>query len=145
MNNKGKEIERLLETVKAPATDATKPLKNIGDGNMFDGIRNLYDYAETEGEKKGIIEGALLTLATSAVTFLVYNGIIFVKHKIAERNSHTKMGQKIYDAFDKELTELEDVDKSFIEDTTEKSYAERGEFNADLSRVWWSLRWIWVL
>ena len=52
MSNKGKQIGELLNKTTAAAPDVTKPLKVIGDGNMLDGVKNIFNYALREGEKR---------------------------------------------------------------------------------------------
>lgn len=128
MSNMGKEIEKLLETASAPAPDATRPLKKIGDGNMFDGIRNIYDYAEGEGEKKGIIEGVL----AAAGTVLLYKGASFLKRKYNQRKAHKEMGEKIYDAFNDELSVMEEESVSSSSEKPEECN-DGGEENANVS------------
>lgn len=44
MSNKGNQIGELLNTTAAAAPDITKPLKSIGDGNMLEGVKNIFNY-----------------------------------------------------------------------------------------------------
>ena len=96
MSNKGNQIGELLNTASAAAPDVTKPLKSIGDGNMLEGVKNIFNYALTVGEKTGLAKGEKIGLAKgSAITlgicgalYLVPKGVKFVKKKIAEKKAH---------------------------------------------------------
>ena len=113
MSNKSNQIGELLNTASAAAPDITKPLKSIGDGNMLEGVKNIFNYALTEGEKNGFAKGEKIGLAKgSTITFgvcsalyLVSKGVNFVKKIISEKKAHDKMGEKIYTAFSEELTD----------------------------------------
>lgn len=116
MSNRGKQIGELLNTASAAAPDVTKPLKAIGDGNMLEGVKNIFNYALTEGEKTGIAKGekmglgkgSAITFAVCGALYLVPKGVKFVKKKIADRKAHDEMGEKIYTAFSEELTAISD-------------------------------------
>lgn len=116
MSNKGNQIGELLNTASAAAPDVTKPLKSIGDGNMLEGVKNIFNYALTVGEKTGLAKGEKIGLAKgSAITlgicgalYLVPKGVKFVKKKIAEKKAHDEMGDKIYTAFSEELIDSSD-------------------------------------
>ena len=116
MSNKGNQIGELLNTASAAAPDVTKPLKSIGDGNMLVGVKNIFNYALTVGEKTGLAKGEKIGLAKgSAITlgicgalYLVPKGVKFVKKKIAEKKAHDEMGDKIYTAFSEELIDSSD-------------------------------------
>lgn len=41
MSNKDNQIEQLLSTSVAPASNITKPLKTIGEGNMLVGVKRF--------------------------------------------------------------------------------------------------------
>lgn len=113
MSNKGNQIGELLKTASAAAPDVTKPLKSIGDGNMLEGVKNIFNYALTEGEKTGLAKGkkiglakgSVITLGVCGVLYLVPKGVKFVKKKISEKKAHDEMGEKIYTAFSEELTD----------------------------------------
>ena len=102
MSNKGSQIGELLNTASAAAPDVTKPLKAIGDGNMLDGVKNIFNYALTEGERTGIAKGEKIGLAKgSAITFgvsgalyLSPKGVKYVKKKIADRKLTMKWVKK---------------------------------------------------
>lgn len=116
MSNKGNQIGELLKTASAAAPDVTKPLKSIGDGNMLKGVKNIFNYALTEGEKTGLAKGekigfakgSIITLSICGVLYLVPKGVKFVKKKISENKSHDEMGEKIYAAFSEELIDSGD-------------------------------------
>lgn len=57
MSSKSNQIGELLNTASAAAPDVTKPLKSIGDGNMLDGVKNIFNFALTEGEKTCLAKG----------------------------------------------------------------------------------------
>ena len=103
MSNKGKQIGELLNKASAAAPDVTKPLKAIGDGNMLDGVKNIFNYALKEGEKSGIVKGSAVTLGICGTLYLIPKGVKFIKQKIAEKKIHDEMGEKIYAAFNEEL------------------------------------------
>lgn len=110
MSNKGKEIGQLLNTATAPAPDITKLLKSIGDGNMLDGVKNIFNYALIEGEKTGLATGEKRGLfkggvITFAIFYLVPKGVNYVKTKAIERKTHKAMGEKIHVAFSEELVD----------------------------------------
>lgn len=112
MSNKGNQIGELLNTASAASPDVTKPLKAIGDGNMLEGVKSIFNYALTEGERTGFAKGEKIGLAKgSAITFgvcgalyLIPKGVKFLKKKVAERKAHDEMGEKIHAAFSEELT-----------------------------------------
>lgn len=112
MSNKGNQIGELLNTTSAAAPDVTKPLKVIGDGNMLEGVKNIFDYALAEGERSGIVKGekmglmkgSTITLGVCSILYLIPKGIKFVKKVVAEKKAHDEMGEKIYTAFSEELT-----------------------------------------
>lgn len=116
MSNKGNQIGELLNTASAAAHDITKPLKSIGDGNMLEGVKNIFNYALTageeaglaKGEKIGLAKGSAITLGICGALYLVPKGVKFVKKKIAEKKAHDEMGVKIYTAFSEELIDSSD-------------------------------------
>ena len=116
MSNKGNQIGELLNTASAAAPDVTKPLKSIGDGNMLEGVKNIFNYALTvgvktgltKGEKIGLAKGSAITLGICGALYLVPKGVKFVKKKIAEKKAHDEMGDKIYTAFSEELIDSSD-------------------------------------
>lgn len=116
MSNKRRQIGELLNTASAAAPDVTKPLKDIGDGNMLEGVKNLFNYAVTEGERTGIAKGEKIGLAKgSAITFgvcgalyLIPKGVKYIKKRVADRKVHDEMGEKIHAAFSEELSTSSD-------------------------------------
>lgn len=122
MSNKSSQIREMMNTASAAAPDVTKPLKSIGDGSMLNGVKNVYDYALIEGEKKGLVKGGVITIGISAVLLFVPKGIKFVKKKINDRTTHNKLGEKIYTAFNNELAES-DVGVGEIDEECENKEA----------------------
>ena len=116
MSSKINQIGKLLSTKSAAAPDVTKPLKSIGDGNMLEGVKNIFNYALTEGEKTGftkgkkigLAKGSAITLGVCGVLYLAPKGVKFVKQKISEKKAHDEMGEKIYTAFSEELSDSGD-------------------------------------
>lgn len=102
MSNTGTQINKLLNTPSAPAPEITKPLKIIGDGNMFDGFRNAFNYAFDEGYRRGIIKGSFGILVGLGTICLGYKGFVYLKNACEAKEKHDEMGEKIYDAFQKE-------------------------------------------
>ena len=99
MNTTGKEIGELLNTSGAAAPDITKPLKSIGNGNMLDGVRKIFNYALAEGEKtglatgekRGLAKGSMITLAACGALYLIPKG--------------DALGEKIHAAFSEEVAD----------------------------------------
>jgi len=116
MSNKSNQIGELLNTASAAAPDVTKPLKSIGNGNMLEGVKNIFNYALTEGErtglakgeKIGLAKGSAITLGICGVLYIVPKGVKFVKKKISEKKAADEMGEKIYTAFTEELADSSD-------------------------------------
>lgn len=108
MSNKGKQIGELLNKTTAAAPDVTKPLKVIGDGNMLDGVKNIFNYALREGEKSGFIKGSVITFGVCGTLYLILKGVKFIRQKVAEKKIHDEMGEKIYAAFNGELAASHD-------------------------------------
>lgn len=110
MSKKSNQIGELLNTESAAAPDVTKPLKSIGDGNMLDGVKNIFNYALIEGEKTGLVKGEKIGLAKgSTITLGVCGALYFVPkvvnfvRKKSEKKVHDEMGEKIHAAFSEEL------------------------------------------
>lgn len=120
MSNKCNQIGELLNITSAAAPNITKPLKSIGDGNMLEGVKNIFNYALTEGkktglakgEKIGLAKGSVITLGAFGVLYLIPKGIKFVKKKIAEKKAHDEMSEKIYTALSEELTDNSNEDEN---------------------------------
>lgn len=125
MSNKVKQIGELLNTGTAAAPDVTKPLKVIGDGNMLEGVKNIFKYALTEGEKSGFVKGekigfakgSAITLGVCGTLYLIPKGVKFVKKKVSERKIHDEMGEKIHTALSKELAVNPDEGDTVDEET----------------------------
>ena len=113
MSNKGKQNAELLNTAVAAAPDITKPLKSIGDGNMLDGVKNIFNYALAEGEKaglatgekRGLVKGSAITFAVCSALYFIPKGVKYVKTKAAERKAHDELGEKIHAAFSEEFAD----------------------------------------
>lgn len=111
MSNKGNQIKELLNTTSAAAPEVTNPLKVIGDGDMLKGVKNIFNYALSEGEQAGIakgekiglVKGSTITIGVCGVLYLIPKGIKFIKKKVAEKKAHDEMGEKIHSAISEEL------------------------------------------
>ncbi|MBQ4258833.1 MAG: hypothetical protein IJB84_01015 [Lachnospiraceae bacterium] len=111
MSSISKKIEELLNIETAAAPDVTKPLKTIGEGNMLKGVKNIFNYALIEGEKKGfvkgerrgVVKGSVITISISGVLYFIPKGVRYVRKKMIERKVHDEMGEKIYTVLNKGL------------------------------------------
>ena len=103
MINKVNKIMELLNLPSATAPDITQSLKVIGDGNMLQGVKNTFSYAFKEGERGGIVKGGIITLGACGAICLASKGVKIVKKKMNERQTHYEIGEKIQNAFSKEL------------------------------------------
>lgn len=107
MSEKSKQIIELVNTTAVAADKMTKPLKAIGDGNMLNGVKNIFNYALQEGEKSGFAKGknvgrlevSLVALLLLGGYHFIPKGVSYVKKRAAERKAHTEIGEKIYSAF----------------------------------------------
>lgn len=108
MSNTNNQIKKLINTPSAAAHNVTKPLKVIGDGNMLEGVKNIYNYAMTEGEKSGAVRGSIITFSICATLYFLPKGVKFFKKKVDERKSHNEMGEKIYVTFSKNINTIPD-------------------------------------
>ena len=91
MNNIAEEIYDLVNTTGKSAPDMTKALKNIGDGDMQQGIKKLSDFFSATakeiglerglklGEQRGWIKGSLTTLGILSLAA----GGVYIKEKYA--------------------------------------------------------------
>ena len=60
MNNIAEEIYDLINTTGKSAPDMTKALKNIGDGDMQQGIKKLSDFFSSTAKEIGLERGLKL-------------------------------------------------------------------------------------
>lgn len=112
MSNNGRQIVELLNTPLASAPDVTKPLKAIGNGNMLEGVKNIFNYALeegretglTKGKKYGLAKGSAVTLGVCGILYLIPKGINYIKKKKEKKRVHDEMGEKIHVAFNAEQT-----------------------------------------
>ena len=98
--NTNNQIESLLSKKSAAASKVTNPLKNIGNGNMLDGVKTIHSHGFAEGErigfvsgeKKGAIETGLFAGGLMAAIYLLPKGYRFIKQKWNERKIKKKDG-----------------------------------------------------
>ena len=98
MSSVGKQIENLLNAKKLCAPDMTKPLKEIGDGDMHKGIKEVFQY----GKGRGTINGMLICGGSIGALYAAYKGIQFIRKKLKE---HKERGEKILKAFNEGTNE----------------------------------------
>ena len=116
MSSKTNQIGELVNTISAAAPDVTRPLKSIGNGNMLEGVKNIFNYAMAEGERTGfakeerigVVKGSAVTLGICGILYFLPEGVKFVKKKISEKKAHDEMGEKIYSAFTEEVRDSSD-------------------------------------
>lgn len=107
MNSQCEQIQVLLEKNKAAASEITYPLKVIGDGNMLNGVKKLYEHALHEGTKSGFLKGcATATIFIGACT-AGYKGVQFIKRKYEHNKQQNQVGQDIIQTLNKNLTVAE--------------------------------------
>lgn len=105
MSSRKREIEEFLSTEKAAAPDITNTLKSIGDDNMLDGVRRIYEYGHDEGEKQGIIEGIFIAVVFGLSLFIFAKAVGFAKRKTVLAKEHKENEEKIITAFQENLVE----------------------------------------
>ena len=86
----------------------THGLKNIGDGDMKEGMKIMVDFFEENGMRKGALLGATATLAGVGL-------IVGAKKLYSMKKAHKEKGEKILNGLrqgkENELTEsIEDYD-----------------------------------
>lgn len=108
MNSREEKIKELLSSKNPSASDVTKPLKFIGDGDMKKGVDTIFDYGKHVGEKSGKKKGSLETLGVIGVAYLVFKGGKYVGEKIKESKLHKLQEDKIIEAFEDETISVKD-------------------------------------
>lgn len=125
MSNKSTQIEQLLNKKSAAAPEVTNALKTIGDGNMLDGLKNIFSYANEErkqidydnGMKNGVA-ACSITIGILGTLYIIPKGINHFKKKYAEKKAHEEMSEKIYAAFNEEESSRSDEeDAAYVVDT----------------------------
>lgn len=101
MNSQYEQIQALLEKNKAAASEITNPLKVVGDGNMLNGVKKLYEHASHEGAKSGFIKGCAATTIFLGACAIGYKGVQFIKRKYEYNKRQKQVGQDIIQALDK--------------------------------------------
>ncbi len=100
--------EDLLSNECKAAPDMTHGLKNIGDGDMKEGMKIMVDFFEENGMRKGALLGATATLAGVGL-------IVGAKKLYSMKKVHKEKGEKILNGLkqgiENELTEsIEDYE-----------------------------------
>ena len=87
-------------------------LKNVGDGDMKNGINTIIEYSEGEGMKKGGLIGVLATLGIIGAATGVRK--LYLWNKDQKRKE-----KKIIDGFNKVKTDASKVENSIKENSEE--------------------------
>ena len=116
----GKTIEQMFENSHPAAPKVTHALKKLGDGDMLNGVKNIYNYAMNEGVRKGFVKGSLCTLGICGTIHITKKVgpkcVKYIKNKV-NLNEHKKNGEEIYEAFiEANLLEVEENDVSQTDD-----------------------------
>ena len=88
MSDLSKKITELLSNECKAAPDMTHGLKNIGDGDMKEGMKIMVDFFEENGMRKGALLGATATLAGVGL-------IVGAKKLYSMKKVHKEKGEKI--------------------------------------------------
>lgn len=91
-------INTLLNSNNLSADKVTHPLRDIGDGNMLQGIKTVYKYAYTEGAIKHFVLGGVVSATIIGATYAGYKGIKRIVSTLESRRQHKESGEKIYAA-----------------------------------------------
>lgn len=89
-------IKTLLNSNKLSADRVTHPLRDIGDGNMLEGVKTVFKYAYIQGAKKYFVVGGLVTAAVISTAYVGYRGVKFLVSDIENKKEHKESGAKIY-------------------------------------------------
>ena len=92
MSDLSKKITELLSDSCKAAPDMTHGLKNIGDGDMKEGMKTIAEFFEESGMKKGELIGTVLG---TAGTLSIIGLIVGVKKLYSMKISHKEKGEKI--------------------------------------------------
>lgn len=105
MSNLSKKIEELLSDSCKAAPDMTHSLKNIGDGDMKEGMKIVVEFSEENGMRKGALLGATATLAVVGL-------IVAAKKLYSVKTAHKEKGEKILNGLKQgiENESIEDYD-----------------------------------
>ena len=113
MSDKLKEIKDLLSVAGDSASGMTHSLKNIGDGDMKNGILNLFNFSKETGmregmkagRKQGAISGILGTLVTGIIVVTVKAVADKKKKEKEENEEYEQKGEKIIQGLKKGIEE----------------------------------------
>ena len=83
-----KKITELLSDECKAALDMTHGLKNIGDGDMKEGMKIMVEFFEENSKRKGALLGATASLAGVGL-------IVGTKKLYSMKKAHKEKGEKI--------------------------------------------------
>lgn len=117
MSDVGEKISLLLNSSNLSASKISNPLKEIGDGNMLNGVRTIFNFATEEGlakgEKRGTIKGSIGTFIGIGTLYAGYTGVKYIKGRIHAKKAHLETGNKIL----KNLQTNADINSDYITET----------------------------
>ena len=87
-----KQITDLVNQKGKSASQITHAFSFIGNGDMATGIKRMADYFKKEGQKIGMVKGAVGGVAIST---LIFGMGILIKNKIEENKKHREEGEAI--------------------------------------------------
>lgn len=108
------DIKTLINSNSLSADKITQSLSKIGDGNMLDGIRTVFNYAYTESAKIHFALGSLITAATLTTAYIGYKGIRYLLSEAEKKKPHKASEAKIYAALSNNKTD------TFIKENTDE-------------------------
>lgn len=84
----------VLQSSYQPANAMTSTLCDYGEGNMGQGIRNLYDIGKSEGYITGHIDGYITCLIDGAIIISVLSVVGFTVKNIKRKVDNRKLKSK---------------------------------------------------
>ncbi len=125
MSGTGRKIVNLLASNKPAAADMTSTIKDIGGGDMFNGVKTIFNYAMEEGNrngymkghKDGTIKGVLITVGIGGAVLAVKTTVEKVAEYREKKQAHEKSGQKIYDAFVSAEHDIDEQDCGLVDES----------------------------
>lgn len=94
MNKHNNDINTLLNYSKIPASDITHILKNVGTGDMLNGLKNIYSYAYNKGVLIGSAKTASI-IGTTYIGYILAKKIIGCKKKKHNEQNRNEVKQQL--------------------------------------------------
>lgn len=105
MSQIGNKINTLLNNTNIAAPTITSSLKKIGNGDMLNGIKSIFNFARDEGFSKGRMKGTIIgSIGTPALGGIIYCGnnvVKRVRRKTESQCLHIEMGERIHSELQK--------------------------------------------